>query len=365
MLWSRETKDDRGKVVVAATWRQLASIKDEFGATRHEIAAWVFTRARKHGAITRTSLFLICWFPLLVYYISRLFGVSLPTSPWWALLLSIVAVFVSVTVFRSLMVFVAERAVHPDEVCASLVAEGFCGRCGTTLRGDDARPDQITECANCGAGWWGYRIVAPVWKSRPLMGPREPWTSELSLKRAVRHLPRSVLDHRDRLVATLDGRARGASLWWAGKSNWAVQIELQDLLRERTRTWRIRTSLAIGLVVSALVFVLVILAFAIPQGTWPPGELVHYVVAGIFGLIGTVPAFLYLPHGSPEATVRLVLEKGRCPTCVSLLAPKPDPDGCTVCPVCTAAWRIPEFTTALLPGFELPTKSSAAQSSVA
>ena len=81
------------------------------------------------------------------------------------------------------------------------------------------------------------------------------------------------------------------------------------------------------------------------------------VVASIFGrgwirgagmsvlclaLLSTMLGGLYSVHRlSPSRR----LAKGECPTCgYSLRRLDPEPDGCTVCPECGAAWRLTEGT---------------------
>lgn len=51
-------------------------------------------------------------------------------------------------------------------------------------------------------------------------------------------------------------------------------------------------------------------------------------------------------HGSPRKVGRVLLAHRRCVQCAYDLAGcKPDPDGCTVCPECGSAWRLPNATT--------------------
>ncbi len=50
-----------------------------------------------------------------------------------------------------------------------------------------------------------------------------------------------------------------------------------------------------------------------------------------------------IPKIGPEAIIHSMLLEHRCPSCAyDLSATSPDPDGCTTCPECGAAWRMPE-----------------------
>ena len=59
------------------------------------------------------------------------------------------------------------------------------------------------------------------------------------------------------------------------------------------------------------------------------GFLASGVIGALFG------------DASPPEIVRGFLSQGRCPCCAyPITALKPDPDGCTTCPECSAAWNL-------------------------
>jgi hypothetical protein len=131
VLWTRETKDDRGKTIVAATRRSLMAPRDEFDRARQELAGWVFTRARKRGAIGWTARAIATWFPLILLITGRPLWRAIDANTWWLAGALIILVAGSVWTAVLALRWLADRSVSADEICASLVAEGFCGECGT------------------------------------------------------------------------------------------------------------------------------------------------------------------------------------------------------------------------------------------
>jgi len=139
-----------------------------------------------------------------------------------------------------------------------------------------------------------------------------------------------------------DHRGRPAELreWAELPTRFTLSTELRDRFRRWTRTHHPPAWLA---VVLALPFLLlleigVLWYLRIPLPVWAQ-----------WGLVG-LPAlvlFTLAPRTVKVITLRwqcaFLINVGRCPSCgYELRALPPADDGCTVCPECGAAWRLPE-----------------------
>ncbi len=74
-----------------------------------------------------------------------------------------------------------------------------------------------------------------------------------------------------------------------------------------------------------------------------PAKLIATAMVCGAGIIATLFTFYFkLQMINPERLVRLMLEHRQCPACDYNLRSLPmEHDGCTVCPECGAAWRMP------------------------
>jgi hypothetical protein len=141
--------------------------------------------------------------------------------------------------------------------------------------------------------------------------------------------------------------ARGKPCSIAGLSSAQIArgaIGADALYDEQTRR-EVAITEKLGLVIA-------LAAGAISAVLW---QIVH-MVCPLFGLPGLFAGFIILPTATAYLTWRLTLgavrrrcfrrlssmylSTGRCPACHdSLAALNIEPDGCTVCPECGAAWR--------------------------
>lgn len=93
--------------------------------------------------------------------------------------------------------------------------------------------------------------------------------------------------------------------------------------------------------VISIVLLSVILTLIALSTRSTPRLLTLLVTASLVWTIAKV-VFGLLRVATPEEAVAPFLARRRCPSCAyDLSETPPDPDGCTTCPECGAAWRIP------------------------
>jgi len=148
-----------------------------------------------------------------------------------------------------------------------------------------------------------------------------------------------------------DHRGRTITLYRAKDRAWSMQARAefpQDefesvaaMVRDRAG-WLFRKRNALPYVLGAVLLlsaVHIVLVFMIPRTS-----ILENVQALTFVVI-VVPLYLYFrhtlhgvhPHALPEA----LTAHHRCAACGYKLEPRPEADGCTPCPECGAAWRLP------------------------
>lgn len=259
-------------------------------------------------------------------------GLSLPTggvfSNWYGLLVGVPVGWALAWLF----VWRLNR-VGPL-VCGAALAEGLCPSCGYNLHGLPVEDDRCCVCPECGSAWLHGRIlrsgvvpsVAPGRAfAQGFAATLRGGSSSTIPDARLTMVPMGHLSLASELKSTTDPRARA---------------RLLPLKRQIGRVGRwFRIPVALVFVVPALVVMVVLFFVRLPisnpatLGAWFSGP-----VTLIFGL-----SLLRADLAYPRLTVlRLMLDAKVCPSCAALLdGLAPEPDGCTVCARCRAAWRLP------------------------
>jgi hypothetical protein len=227
-------------------------------------------------------------------------------------------------------------------VRSSLLAAGHCPSCGYGLASINAGEDGQRVCPECGAAW---RMAAmdelppgdrPRWRPLPLQ--RVLLAS--GLMRAAKDDSFSWPDDRGRIVELVYPRpkARPPGMW--GTLGAEEQREITSAL----------ASLIRGPQVVHVLFVLWMAGmglWAIVSGSVGTSLLQSVLIVGlVFFLIYAGAQGIFRPTVSDRRHVAdVLLRRSRCGSCSGdLAAIDPEGDGCTVCPNCRAAWRIPRTT---------------------
>lgn len=216
---------------------------------------------------------------------------------------------------------------------ATIVAHGYCARCGYSLEGLEAVGEEpVYSCPECAAVWRADRVTRPHWG--PAMLPLAP-RPRLSMRlRQIR--PPVIVDARGMLCRRVDswlvslGSARRAEL---GRERWR---RVRAAIRGPSRWLR--------LVISAvLVAGLVWLGFHMPWGEdFEPEQVVWLWVlwaCGVVLLLSTLASTLRSDLGiSARRVVRVCGDDGLCASCGGDL-PDSGEGACRVCSRCGASWE--------------------------
>lgn len=214
---------------------------------------------------------------------------------------------------------------------ATIVAHGFCARCGYSLQGLDTEPDGAAVCPECGAAWRLSRVTRPHWGSQLL--PLAP-SPGLALRVRFRRPP-VVSDDRGMLCRRLD--AGLAALRRDRRAALGIDLcrELREAIRGPTRWVRLTV---VGLIVIAGTLLI---------ASWPsdprmdPADISGLRVLWVLGM-----GFLFVLLVQVFATEfgvtrgRVVTEcvgRGLCASCAGRLAEIAE-RGFRVCPDCGASW---------------------------
>jgi hypothetical protein len=96
------------------------------------------------------------------------------------------------------------------------------------------------------------------------------------------------------------------------------------------------------LMITAVVFAALSAWWAVRAGPGARLQPIGTLGWAVLGLVLGVMTFRYKFRQSPEKIVEAALRERCCPSCnYSLSGISPDPDGCTTCPECGAAWCFP------------------------
>lgn len=164
---------------------------------------------------------------------------------------------------------------------------------------------------------------------------------------------KKIIDHRERNVYLY----RSGNLWWPPAREHDVPAtvwrQVQDSIEARADAEGInshwgahpRRTLWFFTVVTVVLFSVLLLAVLLVNAF-----SYRLLFLGAYGLI--FPIILWIQYvlirnrgyftSDPRAVVPSLLERGLCAQCgYSLRDATEEPDGCTVCPECGAAWRLP------------------------
>jgi hypothetical protein len=239
----------------------------------------------------------------------------------------------------ALLVASRARRRMADSVRCSLLAAGLCPTCGYGLSSINAGEDGRRVCPECGAAWRMAAIEEfppgdrPRWRLMPLQ--RVLLAS--GLMRAAKGESFSWPDDRGRIVELVYPRpkARPPGMWGtlAEEEQREISAALASLIR--------------GPQALHLLFVFGMASagfWAIVSGSMGTTLLQLVLIAGlVFFLIYGGAQGIFRPIVSDRRHVaNVLLRRSRCGSCAGdLAAIDPEEDGCTVCPNCRAAWRIP------------------------
>ncbi len=188
----------------------------------------------------------------------------------------------------------------------------LCLACGTDLEGRSSESDGCTVCHGCGAAWRLGLHDGQV-HTRGRLFRRSPIIDD----RGTEHNASPELVPTGRFALPSDARV--------------------PLPGEARRAYR---RLWLGMYGSfAAIFVGVFMTQGI-RSDWVP---VAIVLTGMVPIAVVLISFKvsFNRHVMPVMARRMVHD-GRCPSCAAVLDGRPEPDGCTICGQCGAAWRLPE-----------------------
>lgn len=242
-------------------------------------------------------------------------------------------------------------------VAETLARHGLCPSCAYELRSIEAGPDGNTVCPECGGAW----IVAFPLSEASAASTAEP----LVLRQVPRFRVRfgSVKDDRGNTLAAV--RVRPAELLdapWTPERRQRVETGLRNAnaATRRARRWMglmhacLLTLLAFTSGYAIYAWVTMMNGFG-PAGAIPlwlsvsllafPAAVLLHALAHAVMLGSEISGRTSLDHQTGR---RALIGTGFCGACFTdLSGVRPDPDGCTPCPECGAAWRLdPRSATA-------------------
>jgi hypothetical protein len=225
-------------------------------------------------------------------------------------------------------------------VATAILEEGICPACAYSLAGAPT-VEELIRCPECGASWRADRIrrfaaIAPDGRERTLRRFARLYVDQQAsgLER------RRVADDRGSPRAVISLRRAKARARSAPGDLRARLLGVVSSLRPLGRARRI------GLIVLFAPAGFIIVTMALPL-LWSPSMITGWSDLGLLGLLIWWPPFmlaiLHSDVGRDADRVREeLLKSDLCPGCAhDLRAAAPQPDGCTLCEECGAAWRLP------------------------
>lgn len=219
---------------------------------------------------------------------------------------------------------------------------GVCPSCAYDLAGLHAGEDGCVCCAECGAAWRASRIG----RTEPLRGPDAGATHGAAdfLEPSQHH----ARDARGQRVPLLYVKPRAIRrLTWPEGTRPRLEFALAAARRAtRLDRWPVSVFLfcAAGAGVAGQVWLGRRIAAESASGRLTGNDLA--IVLGLTLIpIGLLVAGLHTLAGrtllSLRGAARAFASTGICPSCFTDLSiAPPEPDGCTACPMCGAAWRV-------------------------
>jgi hypothetical protein len=248
------------------------------------------------------------------------------------------------------------NAKRTRRVGSLLASHGLCPTCAYSLADLSPEADGCTVCPECGGAWRRALFAAG--------GPALPGSPRLSHTGWRRHLPRGLVrdDRRETHTKVRLTPEELLRLPWSQDQRVRLDTALGEA-RDATRGSR-RTIAAIQLVMGMAILAATIwegqlalrVAFdsdPLPMATaltlylriMPLGMALFGIAVAIWFFTQSRTAFsprswLFFPKGSA-----CLPRHGFCAACINdLTGLTPEPDGCTVCPECGAAWRLSPAT---------------------
>lgn len=334
-----QDRDDRGKPITpldVTEFVHAGSTPDE-AARRAQLAAWlccVPTKRRLRHNLKPT------WADLSILALG--FGVVavLKVKGWLLQGLGWPAT-AGISASALVVIYLAER-MRPGEpvtkldpsAAPSLVAEGFCGQCGYSLRGLRAHDDACVVCPECGCAWSERRITRPWWSSPSHVERVAPKIRALRLNVDTR--APVIADHFGRLVPQLVFGQILALRDQSSRDPDAPWNPIERELRRIGRTARIATaSVSVALFGAAAYWLSTIQALDFPA------KMILMAIATLLGVgiaIVVPRSDMYISRAD---IVRSLLNHQRCPSCANRLTRVVDDEHVVACTHCGSTWLLP------------------------
>jgi hypothetical protein len=220
-------------------------------------------------------------------------------------------------------------------VIATMLAEGFCPSCGYNLHGLGTESDGCISCPECGGAWRANRVSRTAPFAEHAAGSKVT-----SFGMVVAGLDASSgLDDRGRAVIVSPRRLRSAERGTTHPEHRTALCRARGDIRPSGQWLRVATSallLCIG--IAGAVFIAFIWR-QIPG--LPPGLLLGAITGSLtFFALAFGVWFGHFGY-SRRVVVSSYTSRGCCASCGADLRRLPvDPEGCTICPECGAAWLL-------------------------
>lgn len=221
---------------------------------------------------------------------------------------------------------------------ATAVSMGVCGSCGYTLEELPTEGDGCVVCPECGAAWKRFRIT------RPMFGPKKDSLPRPSaLMRMLRRVPGEEhlvgVDARGAYFRVLDKRLRLLPAEKRAAFGLARFFSRRSALCRIGLGWRWSLATVPILISVALAMMSVDLSSTSRGGDAAIENFLLQAFSIAFALfaVGVIRGHSFAPPGARGRRAALL---GFCNACGRELSDTtPDPDGCTVCEGCGAAWN--------------------------
>ncbi|MCC6969013.1 MAG: hypothetical protein IT434_02230 [Phycisphaerales bacterium] len=326
-------RDDRGKPIKPLALPDLVkeSIAADDRAARERLANWLGKASRHSKPLRNVGMLRPVPIVLAVLVIGscifssllvRFIGTAGYFVPYVVL---VVAVYV-------------ERRVLPKRYlrsAPSLVAEGFCGQCGYSLRELPVQLDSCIVCSECGAAWNQQRVTWAWWNHA------EPHWSRTGYIFSKPESARAGRDSLGRIVSIrtlqdLTDLQRDAD----GERKAAIAAA-DRVLMLRSRWKRVATAIFMLLIFG--VFGATMLTESYQPRFSLAGQWQSFICPSIFWIAGIVLA-LGILGGSMFTTQREVARelalRGVCPSCTALWPPEERGTDRVVCSACGSTWGL-------------------------
>ncbi len=323
-------RDDRGKTITPLALPDLVkeSIAADDRAARQRLAMWLGKAARHSNPLRNVGMLRPVPIVLAVLVIGSCIFSSLLVR-----FIGTAGYFVPYVVLVA-AVYV-ERRILPKRYlrsAPSLVAEGFCGQCGYSLRELPVQPDSCIVCSECGAAWNQQRVTWAWWNHA------EPHWSRTGFIFSKPESARAGRDSLGRIVSIrtlqdLTDLQRDAD----GERKAAIAAA-DDVLSRRSRKFRIIWSIIILLIFAALGASTLAFFYDDSNGrlNWQ-----SFICPSIFLGVGIV-FFIGILGGSMFTTqlevARELALRGVCPSCTALWPPEERGKDRVVCSACGSTW---------------------------